>query len=125
MAKCAHDRVKSTCSVCSVESVHRQYQYKSKHRNLSFSLTLEEFESLINKPCHYCGESVEPRGLDRVDNRIGYINNGQIQNCVAACSECNFMKKDMLKHRFIDRAVKIAAYQQKLQKQKSELSNAA
>jgi hypothetical protein len=28
------------------------------------------------------------------------------------------MKKDMLKHRFIDRAVKIAAHQEKLRKQK-------
>jgi len=113
MAKCSHDRVKSSCSECSPELVYRQYEYKSKERNLTFRLTLEDFEKLISQPCHYCGE-YEVMGVDRVDNRIGYL----LSNSVPCCSECNFMKRTMDKHRFVSRAVKIAAYQEKLRKQK-------
>ena len=113
MGKCTHDRVKSTCSECSPELVYRQYQYKAKERNLTFRLTLEDFEKLISQPCHYCGD-YEVMGVDRVDNRIGYL----VSNSVPCCSECNFMKKDMLAHRFINRAAKIAKHQELLQEKK-------
>jgi hypothetical protein len=117
-----HDRVRYSCSVCSPENVYAAYQYKAKQRNLSFSLTLEEFEKLTSAPCTYCGES-PGMGIDRKDNRIGYV----ISNCVAACSECNFMKRAMLEHKFLYRAQKIAAHQEKLRKQKPAevLPNAA
>jgi hypothetical protein len=112
MAKCLHDRIKSTCSVCSVESVYRQYQYKAEARNLTFRLTLEEFEQIIAPGrCHYCG-TYEVMGLDRVDNRIGYLK----FNCVAACQECNFAKRTMLAHRFIAMALRIARHQESLKK---------
>jgi len=77
---------------------------------LTFRLTLDEFEKLVSEPCHYCGEN-PGMGIDRVDNRIGYLQS----NVVASCSECNFMKRVMLEHRFINRALKIAAYQKKKQ----------
>jgi len=109
MAKCLHDRVKSTCSVCSAELVYRQYQYKAKARNLTFRLSLDEFTKLIEQSCHYCGE-YEVMGVDRVDNRIGYL----LSNSVPCCMECNFMKRTMEKHRFVNRAVKIARHQEKL-----------
>jgi hypothetical protein len=109
MAKCFHDRVKSTCSACSAELVFHQYQYKAKARNLTFRLRLPEFETLVRQPCHYCGE-YEVMGLDRVDNRIGYLPS----NVVPCCMECNFMKRSMEKHRFVNRAVKIARHQEKL-----------
>ena len=111
MAKCLHDRVKSTCSVCSVELVYRQYQYKAEARNLIFRLTLEEFEQIIRQPCHYCGE-YEVMGIDRVDNRIGYLKS----NSVPCCTECNFMKRSMDKHRFISRTVKIAKHEERKRK---------
>jgi hypothetical protein len=115
--KCEHDRVKSTCSVCSVESVYRQYQYKAKARNLTFRLTLDEFERMVSQPCHYCGD-YEVMGVDRVDNRIGYL----ISNSVPCCFECNFMKRNMDKYRFVNRAVKIAKHQEKLAKLKTAQS---
>lgn len=108
MSKCLHDRVKSTCSECSPELVYRQYEYKAKERNLTFRLSLEDFEKLISQPCHYCGE-YEVMGVDRVDNRIGYL----VSNSVPCCMECNFMKRTMDKHRFVNRAVKIARHQEK------------
>ena len=106
MAKCFHDRVLSTCSLCRPERVYRMYQYKSAQRELTFRLTFEEFRKLVNAPCFYCGET-PAMGVDRVDNRIGYLTS----NVVAACVECNFMKRAMLRHKFLYRAQKIAKYQ--------------
>jgi hypothetical protein len=112
MAKCLHERVKSTCAECSPDLVYRQYQYKAEQRNLTFRLTLDEFTKIIQRPCHYCDEQIEVRGVDRVDNRVGYL----LSNSVPCCPECNFMKRNMNKHRFVNRAVKIARYQEKLKK---------
>ncbi len=112
---CEHERIRATCSVCSPEKVYAAYKHKAiKERNLSFSLTLQEFEKLVAEPCFYCGENYEPRGLDRRDNRIGYNS----RNVVSACKECNFMKLRMLEHRFIRRAQLIVVHQEKLRKQK-------
>jgi len=112
--KCEHDRIKSQCSICSIESVYHQYEYKAKQRNLTFRISLAEFEGLIGQGrCYYCGE-YEVLGLDRVDNRISYLPT----NVVAACAECNFMKRNMEKFRFLRRAALISAHQDKLRKQK-------
>ena len=112
--KCEHDRIKLQCSICSIESVYRQYEYKAKQRNLTFRISLAEFEALISQGrCHYCGE-YEVLGLDRVDNRIPYLPT----NVVAACAECNFMKRNMDKFRFLRRAALISAHQDKQRKQK-------
>jgi hypothetical protein len=109
MAKCEHDRARQTCSVCSPEQVFRQYQYKAEQRHLTFRLTLGEFTKLIEQSCHYCGE-FEIMGVDRVDNRVGYL----VSNSVPCCFECNFMKRTMDKHKFVNRAIKIARHQEKL-----------
>jgi hypothetical protein len=111
MAKCEHDRVRQTCSVCSPEQVFRQYQYKAKQRNLTFSLTLEEFEKLTLAPCFYCGDR-PGMGIDRKDNRIGYNS----LNSVPCCGPCNFMKRAMLSHLFVYQALKIAKHQESLKK---------
>jgi hypothetical protein len=67
---CEHDRVRSACSGCEPDQVFRMYAYKANERSLTFRLTLDEFKKLIQQPCHYCGEYGEPRGIDRVDNRL-------------------------------------------------------
>src|SRR5260370_39408168 len=115
MEKFENDR--QSCAVCSPEKVFRQYAYKAKQRNLTFSLTLQEFETLVNSACHYCGE-YPSNGIDRVLNTIGYVN-GQVQNCCSCCQECNFMKRVMLTHKCIYRAERIAKFQEKLRKQKA------
>ena len=109
MAKCEeHDRERGNCAVCSPEQVFRQYERKAGKRNLSFGLTLAEFEKLTQAECFYCGE-IPAMGIDRRDNRIGYNS----RNSVPACVECNFMKRAMLEHRFLARVKKIAAHQTK------------
>jgi hypothetical protein len=115
--KCEHDRVIQTCSVCRPEQVYAAYRYKAKQRNLSFSLTLEEFEALVNAPCHYCGDLA--MGIDRLDNRIGYIN-AAVRNCVPACQECNFAKRVMLPESFVRMCVRVAEHQKKIAEQKKK-----
>jgi hypothetical protein len=116
--KCEHDRV--SCSICSPEKVFRQYEYKAKKRNLTFRLTLAEFEVLVNARCHWCGQ-YGANGVDRVDNRIGYIGS----NCVAACMECNFAKRVMTSESFVRMAIRIAEHQKKIAEQKKKMAGVA
>jgi hypothetical protein len=112
---CDHDRVRQTCSVCSPEKVYDAYKYKAlKQRHLSFSLTLKEFEAIVAAPCTFCGEYFEPRGVDRKDNRIGYV----VWNCQSCCWTCNQLKRAANETVFLSHIMKIAKYQE-LRKQKA------
>ena len=46
-------------------------------------------------------------GIDRVDNKIGYV----VGNCVPCCTACNDMKKDKEKDNFLIHVQKIASFQ--------------
>jgi hypothetical protein len=74
--------------------------YKSK---VDFLLTLEEFSTFWDKKCHYCSGDRKTHGLDRMDNDGPY----SIQNCVACCKDCNFMKRTMGYTEFLDKITKI------------------
>ncbi len=119
---CEHHRVRQSCSVCSPEQVFRQYQFKAKQRGLSFSLTLADFEKFVAAPCQYCGENLDPRGVDRKDSRIGYV----IWNCQTLCWPCNQLKscgrhpgQPENEQQFLAQVQKIARHQEKLRKQKT------
>lgn len=63
-------------------------KYKAKKQNKEFSLTLEQYEQLLNMPCYYDGISLLGEygvGLDRIDNNKGYI----LQNVLPCCGTCN------------------------------------
>lgn len=80
------------------------YKRSAKKRNLSFSISLDDFLKLTKMDCHYCGSfpsnktkfvkgngSYTYNGLDRVDNLIGY----NIDNLVPCCRQCNISKRDL------------------------------
>lgn len=86
-----------------LREVYKRYKNNASQRDLDFNLSIEEFETLTQKKCHYCG--CEPKssiskkrrngvffynGIDRVNNLLGYSK----ENCVTCCSECNFRKLD-------------------------------
>lgn len=86
----------------------RTYKYAAKSRNLCFDLTEEQFRSIIEKSCSYCGSLPKPydasgesygsisiTGIDRKQNDIGYT----IDNCVSCCIQCNQAK---MAHSFED-----------------------
>lgn len=91
-------------------------------RDLIFLISLDDFKKLIVENCFYCGSEpcvsntskrynktkneIKHNGIDRVDNNIGYI----LDNCVACCKTCNFMKKDHSTFDFLNHIKKIYVY---------------
>jgi hypothetical protein len=85
-----------------------QYKRHARDRGLKYELSYEQFEKLIRSPCSYCG--IPPSnnkitknckgflysGIDRVNSTLGYTTD----NCVAACSDCNRVKRDMTREEF-------------------------
>jgi hypothetical protein len=85
-----------------VEIMLQRYKNGAKRRNLSWGLTLNEFEVLTSSDCHYCGakpSKISPyigkdwkyNGVDRIDNTNGYFS----ENTLPCCETCNLMKCDM------------------------------
>lgn len=70
---------------------------KRKRRNILMLLPFEEFSSLINDKCYYCGKE-NCRGIDRVDSDQSYTK----ENSVPCCKICNQMKNSMDIKSFID-----------------------
>ena len=79
----------------------------AKRRGIEFSLTKEYFFSFEDLSCHYCGLTVYPISLDRVDNDIGYI----VGNVVSCCYVCNSLKHVFEANSFIKHVEKIYTYQ--------------
>lgn len=83
------------------------YVRQAKKRGLQFELTMEQFMTYWQKPCGYCGSDIDTIGLDRIDNKIGYLE----ENITPCCSICNWMKKDFDKYEFINHCAKVAKAQ--------------
>lgn len=105
------------CCACyvmvDVRQFFRTYQTSAQRRNLSFDLSNQDFEQVVKQPCMYCGGFNRGgifSGLDRVDNKIGYIK----ENVVPCCGECNMMRGMMFQQEFLDRIVRIARYMERM-----------
>lgn len=70
----------------------RRLRKSAKSRNLELNISSAESKVLFHQPCYYCGL---PRcgGLDRLNPALGY----NIENCVPACTKCNFILGDLPK----------------------------
>lgn len=93
------------------------YQASAKRKNFEFTLTNEQFREITSSNCYYCG--IEPKqiskitkgitsyiynGIDRMNNNKGYT----IENSVACCKECNFLKSSRNMKEFCDLVNKIS-----------------
>ena len=74
----------------------RIYQTSAEVRSLLFSLLYSDFIGLIKSECSYCGASPSG-GIDRRQSDRGYT----LENCVACCSQCNYMKLDYSEDEFL------------------------
>lgn len=119
----AKDKNRLPDGVASFNFLHYKYRVSAKKRSLDFFLSKEEFLDLTSSPCKYCG--IKPlqsvfnnktptpyvyNGVDRVDNKVGYIK----ENCVPCCYVCNLAKRSMSLAEFmawIDRLVKFRTQQ--------------
>lgn len=65
----------------------------AEQRGHAFTISLNEFTSLINNPCSYCGKPLSETGvgLDRIDSNKGYIED----NVTPCCNRCNVAKGNM------------------------------
>lgn len=82
---------------------------RAKRRKLGWSLTEDEAIKLSSGNCFYCGVVPSSKfthhtkhiilysGIDRLNNRIGYV----LYNCVSCCKTCNFAKHILSKDEFL------------------------
>jgi hypothetical protein len=86
----------------------KRLMYRYKHaamcRNLTFTLTEDQFRTITSMNCHYCNNPPNTlakfhksninegfylyNGIDRKDSTIGY----ELYNSVPCCKDCNFLK---------------------------------
>ena len=77
------------------------YRRNAEKRGIEFDLSEQEFRSLTEQDCYYCGSPPLAsytssgcngdyiyNGVDRVNNELGYI----VDNCVPCCKFCNRAK---------------------------------
>ena len=95
---------------CSTKTRYNNYKNSAIKRNLLFSLTIEEFGSIISRKCYYCGDE-KKIGVDRKDNNIGYLT----ENCVPCCWTCNRSKGSKSEKCFLSMCKKV--YEHKFGKQ--------
>lgn len=91
-----------------LERHYKVYNIGATKRNLSFNISIEAFETLVNSPCEYCGyhQDHEAIGVDRIDNTRGYEDD----NVVPCCKTCNRMKGDLTLHEFTSHIEKIIGH---------------
>lgn len=82
------------------------YNGHAKRRGIMMKLSFTQFSEIISQPCRYCGDHGPQIGVDRVDNAVGYT----LENSVACCKYCNFMKKDMSEEDFLEHVIKISTF---------------
>lgn len=103
---------KSVVGESSRNELIQQYKNRAKKRNLDFELNNDELEVLFKSNCYYCNippsqyynkkklnGSYTYNGIDRLDNNKGYILN----NVVACCGMCNWMKLDHSEESFLNK----------------------
>lgn len=130
----SHGRTKS-CGCISIENAHNLnlkapgesaathiylgIKKSAEVRGYEFSVTKDDVFSLVFLPCHYCGSSpsnekknmfnngnIKYNGLDRLDNKKGYVK----ENIVPCCWVCNQNKKAMTKKDFLLWVKKVYEY---------------
>lgn len=79
----------------SIKGRYRRGRARAKRKGLPWTLALADYASLIEKPCHYCGENPIKTpgayGLDRKDNSLGYV----LGNVVPCCWRCNRIRNNL------------------------------
>lgn len=68
-------------------------RHQSKQRNIKWTIKRTDYKQLIENPCYYCDGDLSVEcgtGLDRIDNKKGYI----INNVLPCCGSCNRTRGD-------------------------------
>jgi len=82
---------------------YTRYKSEARTRKIAWQLTFDQFMEFWQKPCYYCGDSIDTVGLDRFHNSVGYTN----ANVVPCCSFCNSAKNKHSYEMFLHKINKI------------------
>lgn len=113
------DTVRLPKGEASFNKLFGAYKLGAKNRGHKFELSKEDFKSIVVSDCFYCGDKPSQEmknngksnffgnftynGIDRVNNKNGYVLN----NVVPCCFRCNQAKLTMGKYDFIKMIKKI------------------
>lgn len=102
--------------------LYDKYQRDAKKNKRDFQLEFNDFQKLVLGCCYLCGCAPKAQfkrsdgrfilvnGIDRVDNKIGYI----LSNCKTACKACNFLKGSLKPKDFSKQIRKILTYSHRI-----------
>jgi hypothetical protein len=83
-------------NIRTIKSRFRNAKKQALKRNKNWSISIEEYKSIIDLRCYYCngffGKVETGCGLDRIDSSKGY----EINNVVSCCYICNIIKSNIL-----------------------------
>jgi hypothetical protein len=94
---------------CDLRLNYYKHRAKNYDPELEFLEDEKYFKNFFKSQCHYCGLKYEGEnkpllGVDRKNSLIGYT----VENCVACCEMCNFMKGNMDYNDFLEHCKLIA-----------------
>lgn len=95
------------------------YRNGAKRKGVAFDITFDDFKSITQQPCVYCGSpptheyyrnrtygAYIGNGIDRKENALGYT----IHSAVSCCLECNYAKRDKSYDAFINHIRRVYEY---------------
>jgi hypothetical protein len=97
---------RAECKRCHNFKPARQYSLlkeKSVLRKISFHISLDDFLSISNSDCYYCGGEKIFKNLILINEAIGFTKN----NTISCCRLCFKMKGDLEHHIFLNNCFKI------------------
>ena len=88
------------------------FNSQAARRGIAQQLTLEQFSTLVQMPCTYCGDGANEQsaalvGIDRLDSAVKRY---ALPNCAPCCATCNFMKGSLVAAVFLAKIRAIAAW---------------
>lgn len=86
---------------------YRLVLYRHQKRWTTEPITLDEFKQIVVQTCVYCGDKNTSKGIDRVDNDLGYT----VENSKSCCKRCNYMKNNRTVTEFLFHIQKIWNHQ--------------
>ena len=128
---CLHDELsskngkKSRYKVAKHDSgynhIYNSYKQNALSRKLEFEINYDDFLNLLKGNCFYCNiipsntysksyYDIKYNGVDRIDNKLGYINS----NVVSCCKICNISKNNHTTEVFLEWIFKISRNYKKL-----------
>jgi hypothetical protein len=87
---------------------YNTYKRTANLKQLDFSISFEEYLLLTEKECYYCSviQNNGFNGIDRKDQTLGY----EVNNCVACCKMCNYIKGSLSEQTFLKRITNILSH---------------